>query len=585
MKQNTIETKGYRIRNVIRLIRSMKPYAGEMWLTVLSVFLKHMSTIGAAVLAASMAALSMTGELAVEFPKMMTALTICVVLRALSYYGEMWFGHDAAYRIQKDIRVQMYGKIEQLAPAYMKQRNSSQIGATVMGDIELLEWFLAHTFGSFLMSIVITILLVAALSTIHLVLAVLVFVFAVLIGVTPHVLYKVADKQGKEVREKTAQSNAVIMEGIQGLKDILALNYVEAYEKKNKRNLEQLYQSETRFAKRVGLENGAMQLFVGGFTVSLMVVTANYIRIGQLDFAAYPMVIMLSMLIFNPIIEVSNYCRNLGVLFAAASRVQDIFEEEPEVSDTGEAVSVGDLQTDISFEDVTFGYEKNRAPILEAVNFKVPKGTTVALVGPSGVGKTTCVNLLLRYWEIWEGAIKIGGIDIRSMSLENLRSLTSAVLQDIFLFHITVRENIRLGRPDASDEEVEAAAKKAYAHAFIIELPDGYDTITGERGFRLSGGQRQRISIARAILRDAPILILDEAVSSLDTENERLIQKALDEQAKSRTTLVIAHRLSTIQNADCLVVIKDGRVVQTGTHKQLLAQKGFYSELMEHQLD
>jgi ABC-type multidrug transport system fused ATPase/permease subunit len=206
-------------------------------------------------------------------------------------------------------------------------------------------------------------------------------------------------------------------------------------------------------------------------------------------------------------------------------------------------------------------------------------------VGPSGAGKSTCVNLLLRYWDTGSGSINIGDYNVRDIPLDNLHNATCAVLQDVYLFNISVRENIRLGRIDANDDEVEEAAKAAYAHEFIQGLPDGYDTVTGERGFRLSGGQRQRVAIARAILKKTPILVLDEAVSSLDTESEEYIRLALQKNLAGRTTLMIAHRLSTIMSADRLVVINDGRVVQTGSHAELIAKEGFYKDMVRGQFD
>jgi ABC-type multidrug transport system fused ATPase/permease subunit len=294
---------------------------------------------------------------------------------------------------------------------------------------------------------------------------------------------------------------------------------------------------------------------------------------------------MMSTLLFSPIMEVSNVARNLGNVTGAADRIQRVLDETEEVVDDGPDVDMVSLGTPrIVFDDVSFSYDESTAPALKGVSFTVEPGETVALVGPSGAGKTTCSSLLLRTWDVDSGSISVAGRDIREMSLDSLHTLLSAVLQDSYLFNMPVRENIRLGRLDASDDEVEAAAKTAHIHDFIESLPAGYDTMTGERGSQLSGGQRQRISIARAVLKNAPILILDEAVSNLDTENERAIQKALDEQLAGRTSLVIAHRLSTILSADRIVVLNAGRVEADGTHAELLATSEFYRKLIELQL-
>ena len=577
--------KNNRIKNTILLITSMKPYRIEMLLTILVTFIKHVAVIGAAALTSYMVGLAMIGGLAERFKILFTALCICILIRAVMYYGEMWFGHDVAYRVLKDFRITIYAKIEKISPAFLLRGHSGQIGATLMSDVEILEWFLAHTFGTMLVAGAITAMILAALAQIDIALSGLMLVFAFLTALTPFFLRKLADAQGREVRGRLAKANSVTIEGIQGLREILTLNCLERYQKKNQDCMQQLYDAQLQYGKRTGIENMLMQVFVGIFTVVVMAITASMVADGRIEFPLYPMVVMLSALLFSPIIEVCGAARNLGLVFAAADRIQTVLDTEAEVKDTGERVAEEDFCYDIMFEEVSFRYEKDLEPALSEVSFSVQPGETVALVGPSGAGKSTCVNMLLRYWDVEAGAVKIGGQDIRKISLDSLHNLVSAVLQDVYLFHISVRENIRLGKPAATDEEVEAAARAAYAHEFIVGLPQGYDTITGERGFRLSGGQRQRIAIARAMLKNSPILILDEAVSSLDAENERFIQQALNQQSKNRTTLVVAHRLSTILAADKIVLIDKGRVQQIGTHAKLLKENDFYQKLLTAQIE
>ncbi len=569
----------------MKLVLSLGTYRKDVALTLFSVFMKHMATLGAALSAAKLVSLAMTQDLTQQFVPTLVFLCVCVLLRGFAYFGEMLKGHDAAYKIQRDKRIGLYNKFEALAPAYMCCRHSGQVAATAMGDIELLEWFLAHTFGSMVMSVIITILMAILLFRISPALAVLVLLFGVIIGATPQVFYKKSDKQGRTVRNLSSRSTSVIMEGIQGMRDIMAMDYLDGFRSKHENCLREQYQAQISYAGINAIEHGMMTFFSGSFIVVIMMFTANLIRTGQMERTMYPVVLVLSALIFNPIIELTNYARNLGITFAAASRIQEIFDAQPEVKDEGTLCETPGENHNVSFEQVTFGYEKEKEPVLKNVSFEVPVGKTVALVGPSGAGKTTCINLLLRYWNADSGCIRIGGEDISNYTLDHLHDMISAVMQDVFLFHTSIRENIRLGRKNATEDEIIEAAKQANAHEFIMGLPDGYDTITGEQGYRLSGGQRQRISIARALLQKAPVLVLDEAVSSLDAENEQLIQKVLDEHAENRTTLVIAHRLSTIIRADLLVVIKEGEVVQIGTHDELIAREGFYRELMEHQMD
>ena len=290
----------------------------------------------------------------------------------------------------------------------------------------------------------------------------------------------------------------------------------------------------------------------------------------------------LSLKLYAPVKNVAKFPAVAQPGLVAAERVFEFLDTDAKIKDRPHAKAVQGLEREIVYDRVSFSYHQG-APVLEDLSFRVPQGTVLALVGPSGAGKSTVVDLLSRFFEVSSGSISIDGVDVRDVRVSDLRSLMAVVAQETVLFHDTVACNIAYGRPGATAEEVAAASHAANAHEFIVGLPDGYDTVVGERGVELSGGQRQRIAIARAILRDAPILIFDEATSALDTESERLIQDALARLVEGRTVLVIAHRLSTVQRADQILVLEDGGLVEYGDHETLLAQSGRYRALYDLQ--
>jgi ATP-binding cassette subfamily B protein len=317
--------------------------------------------------------------------------------------------------------------------------------------------------------------------------------------------------------------------------------------------------------------------------VALVLLVGGLMAHGrQLKIADLVLFVFLTMQLYRPITELNRQLEGFRNAQAATDRIFDILETPIEVAESPRARIPERPRYDLALEHVTFAYEPGR-PVLHDVSIELQDGSVLALVGPSGAGKTTIANLIVRFWDPQQGAVRLGGIDLKDLPMDYVHRSIGLVLQDVFLFNDTVMHNIKIGNPDAGDRQVEEAARAAYAHEFIEELPHGYDTVIGERGVRLSGGQKQRISIARALLHDAPILILDEATSSVDPEAEHLIQKALARLVADRTVLVIAHRLSTIRQANEIVVLDRGRVVQRGRHEDLVDAPGLYANLYRAQ--
>jgi ABC-type multidrug transport system fused ATPase/permease subunit len=573
-----------RLTNTIKLIISFKPYWLEMFLTLFLNLIKFLSLATSVGVTSYMVGLSMEHKLSDKFNFLIIILISCIFIRALAYFGELWFAHDLAFKVLRDTRIRVFDVIEKISPSFTLKNHTGNIGSTLMSDIELLEWFLAHTFATSIAAILIAISIISIIFIINTFLALITLLFVLLILLIPFIFRRNADKIGLKTRNALAESNSVIIEAIHGIKELLTLTNKQYYCDKIFKYLSKLYENQFTYIKREAMEESAMIVLLGLFMVTVMGLSATMVHAGSLSFTMYPVVLILSGVIFSPLVEVCKVARNFGNIFAAAERVQSVLSSVPQVQDMGEPVSKAELVAELAFDDVSFSYGTGLAEVLHHVNFQAQPGKITALVGPSGAGKTTCLNLILRYWNPVSGRVSIGGRDLRSISLASLRELSCAVLQDVYLFNTSIRDNISLGRTNATHDEIVEAARQAYAHDFIMNLPNQYDTMTGERGFKLSGGQRQRLTIARAILRDLPILILDEAVSNLDTESEYFIAKTIKEQAFKRTIVLVAHRLSTIKWADLLLVIDNGEVIQTGTYDYLINTDGFFKEFISQQL-
>lgn len=569
-----------------RLIYPIRPHLGLMSLAVISEILRQVSGIGVAVLGAALFARAVAGTAIEELYPYAAAMIILGLARGTFGYLGPYLSHVAAFRILVDLRDEFFWAIEPLAPAKLARRRTGDLVSTAVSDIELLELFFAHTAGPAVVAFIVPIIALTALATINLLLAEALLIFLILLILMPRLAFWLGTTLGERLRGQQALLNSQVLDTIQGMKEILSFGYSRQRLEELSENSATLLALQARQARNIGLQSAAKISIVSAGTLAVLLCASILVRQNSLAPGFLPITMILASSVFLSITSVVEISKQLSLTRAAARRLFLLLDEQPAVRDEsglGPAVPIESIEPSISLQDVSFRYAPDEPLILSSISLEIPAGSTVALVGTSGAGKSTVINLMLRFWDPEAGRILLGGSDLRCYPMMQLRRLFSVVSQDVFLFSDSIRENIRLGRPEASDAEVEEVASRARIHDFITTLPQGYDTLVGERGVRLSGGERQRIAIARALLKGAPILVLDEATSSLDAENERAIKEALMERREGRTTIMIAHRLSTVVDADWIFVINGGRVVEQGRHEDLIARKGRYARLVEAQ--
>lgn len=509
---------------------------------------------------------------------------ILVVLTSIFSYLDVQISHDMAYRILTRLRDKCYDKLDVLAPAAALGQQSGDMISIILGDVETLEWFYAHTIGQLIVAVVVPAAALVFMGMISWYLPIVIIPFVAALVLIPHRSANEANAQGTAVKAKTGMLNSIIVDGVQGIKDIVSFRWQQEYFKRFFSANKEYSDASVAYAARRGNEARCISLIMESAALAADLTAILLVASGRIPVLWLMPLFVLASAIFSPIQDALAMSTNYGLIFGAAKRVLELFSTKPMVEDTGKELFQSDETVEITFDDVRFSYpgisagQANPA-VLNGLSFSFHTGETVALVGASGSGKTTAARLLQRFWDVDGGAIRINGNDIRSLTLGSLRDTVTVVPQDVYLFNISVEENLRLANLNAGEEEIREAAAKACADEFIRKLPDGFDTRIGERGLRLSGGEKQRISLAQAFLKNSPVLVLDEASANLDAENERLINQAVAHLKQGRATLVIAHRISTIRSADRIVVLKDGKALAQGSYGDLIENCPEFSKL------
>ena len=510
-------------------------------------------------------------------PWIAIGLFMMYVIQSFCKYYVSCQGHIMGAKMERDMRQELFEHYEELSFSYYSQNNSGQMMSKLVSDLFDISEFAHHGPENLFISLVKIVGSFIFLFLINKKLALPLIVLVILMFLFSFRQNQKMQRTFMENRKKIGDVNASLQDTLSGIRVVQSFTNEEIEKEKFQKSNHAFLVSKKDNYRCMG-EFMSSNLFFQGMMYLVTLVYGGYLiannEMSAVDLAMYALYIGI---FISPIQILVELMEMMQKGLSGFRRFLDVMETEPEIQDAPDAVELKDVKGRVCYEDVSFHYSDDETTVLSHVSIEIPAGKSVALVGPSGGGKTTICSLLPRFYDVTGGRVTVDGQDIRSLTLKSLRSQIGVVQQDVYLFSGSIRDNIAYGKPDATEEEIIEAAKCANIHDFIMELPDQYDTFVGERGARLSGGQKQRISIARVFLKNPPILILDEATSALDNESERWIQHSLEELSKNRTTITIAHRLSTIKNADEIIVITENGIAERGTHETLLEKNGIYA--------
>jgi len=509
--------------------------------------------------------------------KIAIILLIAFAIRATFQFLSSYISHYAAWHFVADIRTKVYAHLQKLSMKYYHNKQTGQLMSRVVNDTANFEMLIAHAIPDLVTSILLFVGVTIILFLTNPFLAMLTCIPIPFILLTRPAFMKIR-QQHRNAQIYIAELNASLQDNFSGIKEIQVFNRQDDELGRISKHSKNYAMAQLKALFYSAIMNPTIGFCTSMGTV-IVVGVGGYLALkGSLTVAEIVGFLLYLGQFYGPVSTFTRIIEDMQAGIAGGERVFEILNTEPDIKDKPGAIDVGILKGVVSFNHVSFDYDCE-TKVLNDITFEMPAGSMYALVGATGVGKTTLAALIARFYDPDEGSITIDGIDIKDMTLFSLRNQMSIVLQDVFLFNGTIGENISYGRPEASMQEIEEASRIARIHDYISSLPMGYETLVGERGMRLSGGQKQRISIARSILADSPILILDEATSAVDTETEKEIQDAIEQIAGTRTLIVIAHRLSTVKRADCILVLEDGKIVEKGSHDDLIKLGGLYSHL------